>query len=257
MARSVKPFIVRLYYPHLTHYSEPKEVVIPKALYAGWCDPYIILMIMETSDSAGEWLRLSERYRQMTDEELLALSQQSSELTESAQRALAGEISRRGLKAQPAEPVVQTYKEPLPDSPYAEDLELVEIATVWSLADAVQLQGLLARAGIPFFMGREKAASVNAVSSQFADGVSVKVPRIGVPWARQAMQDYSPVNEPVPHEGQDEVVACCPKCHSTEILYEQVFDESEAESEGSTEKYEWVCDSCGNRWEDDGLVKEE
>jgi DNA-directed RNA polymerase subunit M/transcription elongation factor TFIIS len=211
-------------------------------------------MIMATFDPAGEWLRLSQHYSQMSDGELLALAQQNSELTGTAQQALAGEISRRGLKVEPAKPAEPLTPEPPADSPYAEDLKLVEVATVWSLADAIQLQELLKRAGIPFRMGREKAASAETDASNFAEGVSVKVPRIGVPWARQAMQAYTPLSRPVPQGGQDEAVACCPKCHSTEIFLEELIAEPEAESEDPPGRYEWVCDSCGNRWEDDGTA---
>ena len=55
---------------------------------------------MDSFDSAGqEFLRISERYRQMSDEELLVLIPQSSELTPFAQQALANEVRQRGLKA--------------------------------------------------------------------------------------------------------------------------------------------------------------
>jgi DNA-directed RNA polymerase subunit M/transcription elongation factor TFIIS len=223
----------------------------------------MILMTMETFDPAAEWLRISERYRQMSDGELLALAQQSSELTEVAQQALAGEIARRGLKVEAAKPVEPVRPEPEPDSPYAEDLKLVEIARVWSLADAAQLQDLLDRAGIPVYMGKEKAALAERVTSNFAEGVSVKVPQIGVPWARQAMENYSPANEPTKDDAQEEVVAYCPKCHSTEIFFGVAEEESEgsetesedefedSEAEDVPEKYEWVCETCGNRWKDE------
>lgn len=215
-------------------------------------------MIMETFDPAGEWLRLSQHYGRMGDGELLALAQQKSELTDTAQQALAGEISRRGLKAEPAKPVERPRPEPPPDSPYAEDLKLVELATVWSLADAIQLQDLLDQAGIPFRMGREKAESAEQVTSNFAEGVVVKVPQIGVPWARQAMENYSPANEPAAHEGQSQAEVYCPQCHSTEIFYEQVIEETEEDDpdvddvDDPPEKYEWVCETCGNRWQDEG-----
>src|SRR2546427_12119588 len=134
---------------------------------------------METLDPATEWLRLSERYRQMSDDELLALSRQISEMTEVAQQVLAQEISQRKLKLEPdneepnevpneeppAPPGLDTPNlEPPPDAtdapdPYAKDRELVEIRSVWSLSDALQLQTLLDDAGIPFFMGAEKATS--------------------------------------------------------------------------------------------------
>jgi DNA-directed RNA polymerase subunit M/transcription elongation factor TFIIS len=220
---------------------------------------------MDTFDPAAEWLRISERYRQMSDGELLALARQSSELTDVAQQALAGEIARRGLKVEAAKPAEPVRPEPEPDSPYAEELKLVEVTRVWSLADAAQLQDLLDRAGIPVYMGKEKAALAERVTSSFADGVSVKVPQIGVPWARQAMENYSPANEPAKNDALDEVEVRCPKCGSTEIFYGVVEEEgSEAESEESNdefedaeaedapEKYEWVCDACGNRWEEEG-----
>jgi len=49
--------------------------------------------------------------------------------------------------------------------PYAEDRELFEICAVWSLRDALQVQSMLDVAGIPFFMGEEKATGVDSVTS--------------------------------------------------------------------------------------------
>src|SRR4029077_3684802 len=121
---------------------------------------YIMPATMQTADSASEWLRLSEHYRGMSDDELLILAQDDSALTDTAKQALAGEISARRLTPLPEKPPVAPEPEPSPDSPYAEDRELVDICTVWSLPDALQLQALLDRAGIPFFMGAEKASGV-------------------------------------------------------------------------------------------------
>ena len=64
---------------------------------ASW---YIIPATMDTLDPAGEFLQISERYRQMSDDELLVLIPQSSELTPFAQQALANEIRQRGMKAE-------------------------------------------------------------------------------------------------------------------------------------------------------------
>jgi len=211
---------------------------------------------MEGLDLAAEMLHLSEHYRQMSDGELLALSGQSSELTEIAKHCLASEISRRGLKSQPEELPATTDPPPPSDFPDDEDRALVEICTVWSLSDALQLQTLLDRAGIPFFMGPEKATGVDAVTSNFADGVSVQVMRIGLPWARRSLTNYVPVNEPAPKlEGElDELPVRCPKCHSTEVIFERLI----AEPKGSSpQQYEWACDSCGHHWKDDGIAKEE
>src|SRR5208282_6280094 len=163
---------------------------------------------MNTFDPAGqEFLRISERYRQMSDGELLVLIPQSSELTPFAQEALANEVRSRGLKAEvedeetsaPSQVKASQFKASQvkasqvkasqleqsspgsferespelrdwavrdflePDSPYDEDRKLVELCTVWSVRDALQVQTILDEAGIPFFMGPEKAAGVDKV----------------------------------------------------------------------------------------------
>lgn len=238
---------------------------------------------MEALDPAEEWRYISERYRQMSDEELLALAPQTSDLTHVAQQALASEMSRRGLKLQPEEPPPPPEPEPDPDSPYAADRELVEIRTVWSLSDALQLQSLLEEAGIPFFMGPEKATSASAVTSNFANGVGVKIMSVGLPWANLAMMHYTPENEPAPTPQQElsEPIVRCPKCHSEEVVFDGLIgdgqsnddqdndsqnndsrnndgltDEPPAATGQSQPKFEWTCDSCGHRWKDDGIVEE-
>ena len=214
---------------------------------------------MEILDPAEEWQRLTELYRQMTDEELLALVQENSELTEVAQQTLTSEISQRGLKIPPKEPAVPPMSEPDPDSAYAVDRELVDYCTVWSLPDALQVQRLLDAAGIPFFMGPEKATGVDAVTSNFTNGVSVQIMRIGVPWARQAMQYYAPENDPFPKREDElnELPVRCPKCNSTEVIFGSLSTEEEETTEGLTSKFNWTCDSCGHQWEDDGIVEDE
>lgn len=220
---------------------------------------------MQTLDPAGEWLRLSEHYRQISDGELVGLAMQTSELTDVAQQALAQEIANRRLKLPPKESATPRSPEPQPDSaedgesPYTEDRELVVISTVWSLADALKLQSLLDTAGIPFYMGPEKATGVDAVTSNFANGLSVQIMQVGVPWARQALQQYFPADEP-PQEKADEsdnLAIHCPQCHSTEVVFEDL-DRGPEKSQGKpSSKFKWTCDSCGHEWEDDGIVTEE
>src|SRR5205823_2594813 len=132
---------------------------------------------MSTLDSPGELLRLSEHYRRMTDEELIALARDSSELTDLAQHTLAMGISQRKLKVPSADEVNPrgVVKSPAPsfeedDDPYAEDHELFEICKVWSLSDAMQVQRLLDSASIPFFIGPQKATGVDAGTMNFAEG---------------------------------------------------------------------------------------
>ena len=238
---------------------------------------------MDTFDPGGaEFLRMAERYRRMSDGELLALIPQSSELTPFAQEALANEVRSRGLKAEVEEenPTASSQVKPppvffereapkfrdsassdflAPDSPYDEDRKLVELCTVWSARDALQLQGILDGAGIPIFMGPEKATGVDKVTSNFSNGVGVQIMQIGVPWARSAMRQYAPEDDPTPKEKEEleELVVRCPKCHSDEVVFEGRTSELANARDESSQKFEWACDSCGHRWEDDGVEKEE
>ncbi len=244
---------------------------------------------MDTFEAAGgEFLRLAEHYRRMSDSELLLLIPQSADLTPFAQHALANEVRSRGLKpeveveekdkkpsARPqfTQPTFfgQESKElhdaegvdfPAPDSsdedPYEEDRKLVELCTVWSLRDALQVQAILDTAGIPFFMGKEKATGVDEVTSNFLNGVSVQIMQIGMPWARQAMQYYDPEDDRTPKETAQvgELTVRCPQCHSEEVVFEGGTSTLVVATDDASQKYQWSCDSCGYQWEDDGVAKE-
>ena len=58
---------------------------------------------MDTLGPASETLRLTENYRQMSDDELIDLARHRSELTDMAQGILSQEISSRKLKVPPAD----------------------------------------------------------------------------------------------------------------------------------------------------------
>jgi hypothetical protein len=212
---------------------------------------------MESLDPAGDFLRISEHYRGLRDGELLALAAQPAELTDIAQRALANELSSRRLKLPLNEaPTAPEVLPPLgtmdPNDPsYDEDRYPVTIRTVWSVADALQLQRLLDVAGIPFYMGPEQATGVDRVTSNSTDGLEVRIMNVGVPWALQAMKNYWPVSDRPPKaekEPLSEIPVHCPKCHSAEVIFE---------ARPLPEIFNWICDSCGHRWEDNGVLRED
>ncbi len=259
---------------------------------------------MDTFEAAGgEFLRLAEHYRQMSDDELLLLIPQSADLTPFAQQALANEVRSRGLKAEveaeekDKKPSARSQFNPptlfgqdstkLRDSagvdfpagaslhqnssnqdsvdndlyeedPYEEDRKLVELCTVWSLRDALKVQTILDTAGLPFFMGKEKATAVDEVTSNFLNGVAVQIMRIGMPWARQAMQYYDPEDDRTPKETAPpgELTVRCPQCHSEEVVFEGGTSTLVVATDDPSQKYQWSCDSCGYEWEDDGVAKE-
>lgn len=223
---------------------------------------YIISHAMNIADPATEWLRLSEHYRQLTDDELIALARKRSELTDVAQQTIRDEASSRRLTIPPEEPEEEEKEqrpefvpEP-PDSAYAEERSLVTICTVWSVGNALRIQFLLDRAGIPFYMGKEKATGVDLVTSNFADGVEVQIMSVGWIWARDAMKDYFPKDEPEsekkPETPPDSI--CCPRCRSEEIVLLHTPDEDPATHQQIAQKYEWKCDACGYEWQDNGVI---
>ncbi len=252
---------------------------------------------MDRYDPAAEYLQIAERYRQMSDEELLALVPQSLELTPFAQQALAGEVRQRGIKVEVAvgdkPPAPHRFRPPdsfrpgaaelLPkrdlerrqptetasvdsdsdedlseqNHAYDEDRKLVDLLTVYSVRDALKMQSLLDDAGIPFFIGPEKATGVDQVTSDFSQGLEVKVMQIGRTWASTALRNrYFPKDFPETEEEEEskEIPMRCPRCHSEEVVF--VGGNSPEMSETSLEKFKWVCDACGNRWEDDGVAKD-
>ncbi len=242
---------------------------------------------MHAADAAGDYLRLVEHYRQMKDPELLVLLKQKGELTDLARQVLETEVNHRRLQLEPEPEEATPAPEPSdwldpsdPSSPteplYKEERELVDLCTVWSPRDALQVQGLLDVASIPFFMGPEKATGVADVTSNFVTGVTVKIMRIGWPWAIRAMKNYFPKDEP-PEEAspeQEDVPVRCPKCQSTEVVFNRLVtepppnDESEfppatmdspsssTQSPETPPKFDWACEACGYKWQDDGVAKE-
>jgi DNA-directed RNA polymerase subunit M/transcription elongation factor TFIIS len=215
---------------------------------------------MQGYGPASESLRLAEHYRQMADGELISLSENPSELTEMAKDALSQEISSRRLRIPP--PKAPAFPKPPPDRPeegstYEEERELVVVAKVYSLRDALQVQRILDVAGIPFYMGPEKATGVDAVTSNYAQGVEVKVMQIGVPWAFSALtRSYEPKDEPAEEQvdWDDTVAVRCPRCRSEAVIFERL-SQGAAPGGAGFRRFQWTCGACGHAWENDGIAK--
>ena len=180
------------------------------------------------------------------------LARQKSKLTDLAQQALASEVYHRRLQVPEVDEPEPPSDNPGADDAYAADRQLVELCKVWSLSDALQVQWLLDRAGIPFYMGPSKSTGVNEGTLNFAAGVSVMVMRIGLPWAAEALSQYSPANEPPrqPEEPPSELPVRCPECDSADVILEDLLSASGGSAdEKKLLTYKWSCDTCGHRWE--------
>lgn len=216
-------------------------------------------------DRLRQGQKVAEHYRSLTDEELIAIAQQRSDLTEIAQQALDSEMLNRNLDVpakQPDEnPVTLPDLELVLDSPYAEDRELVAIETVFSLRDAQQMEALLNAESIPFYMGNERATRTEDVTSDFAQGVPVGVMRVGWVYASQAREHFIPQDDPERRSWNDKeqhlqaARVFCPRCRADKAVLDGV--QRNPAKPGGVTRFLWRCEACGKRWEDDGVLAEE
>jgi hypothetical protein len=212
----------------------------------------------ETFNDPGQYLRLSEHYRQMTDGELLDLAGQKFSLTRTAQQILQQELSSPRLQIgevlPPESAAPQDNLED--DDPYAEERRLVEIRTVYSSRDALQLQRILDVAGIPFYIGPEKATGVADVTSDFTKGLPVRIMSVGWPYAYGPLQSYLPKDEPPEEKIEIPTNSAmrCPRCRSTEVIFKRLVRQPLSPGNDTPPpKFEWTCTDCGKEWQDDGV----
>src|SRR5579864_5976005 len=117
---------------------------------------------MESTSGAEESRRLQELYAHLTDEELQAVADDRSELTDVAKDALEVEILGRGLHIQlkdaPKAPGFHQGESDFDPS----DLDLVVANKVWDLSEARQVKAILDDARIPSYLGQDNIESVEA-----------------------------------------------------------------------------------------------
>jgi hypothetical protein len=101
---------------------------------------------------------------------------------------------------------------------------------------------------------------VDGVTSNWADGVVVRVMRVGLGWARATLPafDYRYIPESEKEQLDEEsqlpdVRVCCPKCRSQEVVLEDAGSEDPAAVETAAQ-FDWTCVACGNQWRDEGIA---
>lgn len=217
---------------------------------------------MNDFDPNREWRRLSEVYAAMTEDELQAVADDAYELTDIAKQVLQAEISHRGLpielrKQAPA----SEDQEPVHDEanyapPPEEDLE--ELQRVWDMDEAKDIKSRLDAGSVPSYLGPESVDDIRLLRASFERGVAVKV-RISD--SQRAMgvlaNSYRPPEGEAPTEEPDdeEYEVRCPKCHSTEVVF-QSLDLDPVTKSAFDSKFNWSCDACGYQWKDDGMESE-
>jgi Putative prokaryotic signal transducing protein len=204
-----------------------------------------------------EWQRLSELYREKSEEELRELADDFADLTETAQQVLRDEMNKRGMGDPDAQknmdrpgaesnPPATVHWEP---QSLQDDLEADQENTdqpheyTWKTplcecddkVEAWQLSEALRRAGIESWIEQEG-------SSRYSFGISN--PRILVA-ADQLDQARAIAAQPIPQEIIDQSKVdppayeppACPQCGAKDPVLETVDPTNS-----------WQCEACGKQW---------
>lgn len=216
---------------------------------------------MNDFDPNREWRQLSEEYAAMTEDELQAVADDAYELTDIARQVLQAELSRRGLPIElrkQAQPAADPAPAPENAAISPADMNLVELFRVWDIEEARQVKEHLDAASVPSYLGPDLVDDIRLLHTSFERGVAVNVRDFDEQRAMAALARYSrtPKDDAKTEEPEDEEYAAhCPRCHSTEIVF-QSLDPDLATKSAFDSKFNWSCDACGYQWKDDGIESE-
>jgi hypothetical protein len=185
---------------------------------------------------AAQYQELAALYRSYGDEELLALGRGIVDLTEMAQKALKGELTRRGLEIAPAG---ETVARVISDEELADMRSYAELAPEECIFDfdderaAAAAYYALAREGIEAIV----VSPTNSKSDNRGPRVVVK--------PNDAERAATILSEPSTNKliaETDETPAefdmpRCPSCGGEETLPESIDPVNQ-----------WRCDGCGHTW---------
>lgn len=186
---------------------------------------------------AEQYRELMELYRDYSDGELVELSRKMADLTDTAQNALRGELSRRGLKAAAAEEAVEARV--LTDEDLADMRSYAELAPAECIFDFETERA--ASAAYYALMGEGIEAIVVSPDGKKFDG---RGPRVVVKPkdAARAAEILSGASADQLIETQAEMapefdLPRCPACGGEETVLDSVDPVNQ-----------WRCEDCGKTW---------
>jgi DNA-directed RNA polymerase subunit M/transcription elongation factor TFIIS len=162
---------------------------------------------------------------------------------------LRAEVARRGLQAQPSDVPTQ-------ESDFTED-DFVGVWKASSLSEAEAIKQILDYAGVSSCLVPDDTGNTDPAQKDTDLGIEVKVLRCQVQRANDAILPYLsdlyaayPSSAPKP-EQDNAYSASCPSCGSQDVVF-LGLTEDRAEGTAGDRKFNWTCDACGHRWQDDG-----
>jgi hypothetical protein len=211
------------------------------------------------TDPVAEWQRLTEFYRDKTDEALEELAEDFGNLTDTAQQVLTTELRSRGLSLPGSKPNSSTAPQSFRESTFRSDVDPDEFLPnedadaaggeaapheyTWKTLlcecndgrEAWQLAQALKRAGIECWVEPPRGGIV--------------YPRVLVP-ADQLEEARAIAAQPIPqdiveeskdleNEPEEYEPPTCPKCHAEDPVLESADPSNN-----------WLCEACDARWSD-------
>jgi hypothetical protein len=202
---------------------------------------------MNKIDPQRERQRLERLYAEMADEELDKLLRTADELTEIARESLKKELEKRGSRVEFDE--LQEETEP-------DHRELVTIAYVRDLQEAMLARGRLASAGIESFVADENLVSLNWFLSNVIGNLRLQVREQDAQAAKEILGQSVPERFDLADGEAPFEQPKCPKCQSVDIQFEGID-----RGVGLTAAWllslplhlrrdAWRCNACGAQWQD-------
>jgi len=190
--------------------------------------------------------RFAERYRSMSDGELLKIAREPWALSDPAWEALEDELEHRNLEVPEPEAVPQISS--------LEKRNLVMLRRFRDIPEALLAKGKLEAMGVECVLADENMVRMDWFLSNMLGGVKLMID------AEEFTQASKLLNEPMPEQLHVEGVGSysqprCPQCGSMDVA----FGELDKKISYTTawlgvpiplSRDDWQCHACGHQWEE-------
>lgn len=181
----------------------------------------------------------AERYRAMSETELMDLARKYDDLVDEAQAALRAEFARRGLEP----PLIEEEEVPPADGAAG----LVTVAEYQDLTEGIVARAVLEQVGIQCFLSDANTSSLSNVVS-----ARLQVAPEDEAAARDVLSQSA--SQFASESGEEFVQPVCPKCGSMDVIAND--DERKLLPGVQVSEAEWRCMECDSTWVDEDGAEE-
>lgn len=197
-------------------------------------------------------MNFAERYRAMSETELMGLAREYDGLVDEAQSALRAEFARRGLEP----PLVEEEEDFVADE---DNPDLVTVGRYRDSPEAFVARAVLADAGIECFLRDETTVGMDWMLSNAIGGMRLQVAAKDEAAARDVLLAPAPETFEI-DSGEEFVQPTCPRCGSLDVIANDPDRKVMAASmlikglplpHRRPSEPEWRCLQCDTVWVDE------